>query len=102
MDYPIAFGGIGLAGLFKELNLFNDKKILQFVLGAVLASVLRYFAHVMSGIFVFGSGDPNYSAVAWSFLYNSFTFADIAICIVAGAGLFASKSFTSYLEKATV
>lgn len=102
LDYPIAFGGIGLAGLFKELNLFNDKKILQFVLGAVLASVLRYFAHVMSGIFVFGSGDPNYSAVAWSFLYNSFTFADIAICIVAGAGLFASKSFTSYLEKATV
>ncbi|MGN1043061.1 MAG: energy-coupled thiamine transporter ThiT, partial [Christensenellales bacterium] len=102
LDYPIAFGSIGLAGLFKELDIFRDKKVLQFLFGAIMVSVLRYFAHVVSGIFVFGSDDPNYTAVAWSFLYNSFTFADIAICIVAGAGLFMSKSFTSYLEKATV
>lgn len=101
LDYPVAFGAIGLAGLFKELKLFADKKILQFVFGAILASTLRYLAHVVSGIFVFGSDDPNYSAVAWSFLYNAFTFADIAVCIVAGSGLFLSKSFTNYLDKAT-
>jgi len=102
LDYPIAFGGIGIAGLFKELKVLENKQILQFIFGAIVACVLRYFAHVISGIFVWGSGNPNYTAVAWSFLYNSFTFADIAICIVAGAGLFVSKSFTAYLEKATI
>lgn len=99
LDYPIAFGAIGLAGIFHELKIFEDKKVLQFALSAVLVSILRYLAHVISGIFVFGSADPNYTAVAWSFLYNTFTFGDIAICIVAGCALFASKTFNAFLEK---
>ena len=99
LDYPIAFGAIGLAGLFHELKLFEDKKVIQFLLGAIVAVILRYFSHVISGVFVFGTGDENYTDVAWSFLYNSFAFADMAICMVAGVGIFASKSFTSFLEK---
>lgn len=100
LDYPIAFGAIGLAGLFHELKIFENKKVLQFILGAVVAVILRYLSHVVSGIFVFGSGEPeNYSAVAWSFLYNSFAFADMAICIVVGSALFASKSFTAFLDR---
>lgn len=103
LDYPIAFGAIGLSGIFHEKEMFKDKKILQFILGAIFCVILRYFAHVLSGIFVFGSGDPeNYSAVAWSFLYNAFSFADMAICIVAGGALFASKSFTAFLEKSAL
>ena len=102
LDYPIAFAAIGLAGIFREKKLFDNKKPVQFALGALLVVILRYFSHVVSGIFVFGSGDPdNYSAVAWSFLYNSFAFADIAICIVAGCALFASKSFNAFLEKSS-
>lgn len=99
LDYPIAFGAIGLAGIFHEKKIFGDKKVVQFILGAVSVVIVRYFAHVISGIFVFGSGDAKYSAVAWSFLYNTFSFADMAICIVAGGALFASRSFTSFLEK---
>lgn len=99
LDYPIAFAAIGLAGLFHDLKIFEDKKPLQFALGAIAAVILRYFSHVVSGIFVFGSGDPeNYSAVAWSFLYNSFAFADMAICIVAGCALFASKNFVRLVD----
>lgn len=101
LDYPIAFGAIGLAGILHERKILEDKKVLQFALSAIFVSVLRYFSHVISGIFVFGSSDPNYTAVAWSFLYNSFTFADIAICIVAGCTLFASKSFNAFLEKSS-
>lgn len=99
LDYPIAFCAIGLAAIFHEVGLFKKSRVLQFALGAAAVSVLRYLSHVVSGIFVFGSADPdNYSAVAWSFLYNTFTFADIAIAIVAGSALFASRSFTKLLD----
>ena len=99
LDYPIAFAAIGLAGIFREKKLFDNKKPVQFALGALLVVILRYFSHVVSGIFVFGSGDPdNYSAVAWSFLYNSFAFADMAISMVAGCALFASRNFVKLLD----
>lgn len=98
LDYPIAFGAIGLTAIFKERNIFNNKKVLQFVFGATVAVVFRYLAHVVSGIFVFGSGDPNYGAVAWSFLYNLFAFADLAIDLIAGVAMFASTSFLRLID----
>lgn len=102
LDYPIAFMAIGLTGLFHELKILEDKRPLQFALGALVAVILRYFSHVVSGIFVFGSGDPeNYGAVAWSFLYNSFTFADLAIALVAGCSLMASAQFRKLIDAQT-
>lgn len=98
LDYPIAFSAIGLSGLFKEVGLFKNKPIVNFLLGGLLAAILRYFSHVISGVFIFGSGDPNYTAVAWSFLYNSFVFADLAIALVAGSLMFASKEFVKRLD----
>lgn len=99
LDYPIAFMAIGLTGMFSDLGIFRDKKYLQFALGGLIAVIVRYFAHVISGIFVFGSADPeNYGAVAWSFLYNSFSFADMAISLGVAAILFANKGFTKLLE----
>ncbi len=99
LDYPIAFAAIGLSGLFKELNVLDGKPTIQFALGAFVGVTLRYASHVISGIFVFGSSDPNYGAVAWSFLYNAFTFADLAICLVAGIALFSSKTFTKLISR---
>lgn len=101
LDYPIAFGAIGLTGLFNEKNLFKNKAVLSFALSAIIAVVIRYFSHVISGIFVFGSGDPeNYGAVAWSFLYNSFVFADLAIALVASCALISSKYFLKTMKNA--
>lgn len=101
LDYPIAFGAIGLTGLFHEKDLFKNKAALSFAFGAILAVILRYFAHVISGIFVFGSGDPeNYGAVAWSFLYNSFAIADLAIALVAGCAIMSSKYFLKSMKNA--
>ncbi len=99
LDYPIAFGAIGLTAILKEQKLLSKYKPLQFALGALIAVSLRYLSHVVSGIFVFGSGDPSYGTVAWSFLYNAFTFADLAICLVAGCTLFMSKTFSKLLER---
>lgn len=99
LDYPIAFGAIGLAGIFYERKIFEGKRVLRFVSGALLAAILRYFSHVVSGIFVFGSGNPDYGVIAWSFIYNTFTFVDIAVAIAAGSVMLASKSFTGYLKR---
>ncbi|HKL94453.1 MAG TPA: energy-coupled thiamine transporter ThiT [Clostridia bacterium] len=102
LDYPIAFAAIGLTGLFKEIGLFKSKAVLQFAFGAIIAVILRYFSHVVSGIFIWGSGNPeNYSAVAWSFLYNSFAFADLAVALIAGCLLFSSRAFVRQLDVAT-
>ena len=93
LDYPIAFAAIGLTGLLRERNIFHKSQVAQFCIGATIATIIRYLSHVISGIFVFGSGDPeNYGAVAWSFLYNAFTFADLAIVLVVAILLFASKT----------
>ncbi len=100
LDYPIAFSAIGLTGLFNEIGLFPKIKPLGFALGALIAVTLRYFSHVISGIFVFGSGDPeNYGAVAWSFLYNSFVYVDFAFDLVIGVVITASKSLMNLIEK---
>lgn len=103
LDYPIAFGAIGLTGIFSDKNIFGKKLIIQFAFGAVIAVTLRYLSHVVSGIYVFGSGDPeNYGAVAWSFLYNSFTYIDIVIALVAGCALLSSKHFVKAMNNAVI
>lgn len=104
LDYPIAFGMIGFTGIFHELGFFKKKPVIAFLLGAVLAVLLRYFSHVTSGIFAFSIyAKGGYSAVAWGFLYNTFAFADMAIALVVGIMLFGSKSFSRMLdEKATI
>ena len=98
LDYPIAFAALGVAGMFKEIGLFKNKQVVGFALGAFIAGILRYFSHVISGVFIFGSADASYTAVAWSFLYNSFVFADLAIALVAGLMMFTSKAFVARLE----
>lgn len=100
LDYPLAFGAIGLTGILKERSVLNGRPFAQFALGGLIVEMIRYASHVVSGIFVFGSGDPeNYGAVAWSFLYNAFTFADFAIVLAIAALLFASASFKRLLNE---
>lgn len=102
LDYPVAFGMLGLAGLFRELNVIK-KPIPSFIAGAVLAGVMRYISHVLSGIFAFASYvGEGYSTIAWGFLYNTFTLADTAIVIVVGVLLLSNKTFRRLInEKST-
>ena len=53
LDYPLAFGLIGVSGIFMEKGVFKDKKVVAFLLGGVIAVVLRYACHVCSGVFAF-------------------------------------------------
>ena len=53
LDYPLAFCLIGVSGIFMEKGVFKNHKILAFLLGGVIAVVLRYACHVCSGVFAF-------------------------------------------------
>jgi len=95
LDYPIAFAGIGLAGILRSTKL---KPVLAFVLGALIASVLRFASHFISGVFAFGSYSESYESLSpllYSLVYNStFVFPDAGISIVIGTILMFSKSFS--------
>ena len=96
LDYPVAFSMLGMAGVLSKTKLPTAVK---FSLGAVISAVLRYSSHVVSGIFAFGAYAPEgYSVVGWSFLYNLFVFADIALAVAVGAVLVSNKQFNRFLE----
>jgi thiamine transporter len=61
LEYPVAFGVIGLAGLFKGNEL----------IGAVVGLGLRFLAHAIAGV-VFWSeyAPPGMSPVLYSVIYN--------------------------------
>jgi len=104
LDYPIAFAGIGLAGIFRDVGLFKSKPVLSVVLGAVVGGAFRYASHIVSGIFAFSSyaiyaGFDN--AVLYSFVYNTYVLIDIALVIAASIPLFASKNFRMQLNAIT-
>ena len=99
LDYPIAFGAIGLAGMFKDVKLIKSPA-LKFALGALVAVALRYVAHVLSGYYVFSSWAwEGYSALAYSVVYNSFCFVDLAVLLFPAIAMFSSKAFTRQLEQ---
>ncbi len=105
LDYPLAFGMVGISGIFIEKKVFKIKSrvdvnnVLGFACGAVIAITGRYICHVLSGIFAFASYSTMTSALAYSLSYNSFAFVDLAIAMAAGIVLFMSKAFVSQMSK---
>lgn len=105
LDYPLAFGMIGLSGIFFERTPLKKKPVFAFVCGAIIAVVLRYACHICSGTFAFGADAAYYGFEGkffyYSLAYNSFTIVDLAIDIVAGVLLFLSKAFRNQMTLAT-
>lgn len=92
LDYPIAFGVIGLAGIGRKFKFLKGNVLLEFAVGLFIGCALRYVAHSISGYFVFGGGQVGWAVLKYSLVYNSFVFVDYAIDLVVSAMLFASKS----------
>ena len=99
LDYPIAFAGIGLAGLFAHFKPLEKLPQIQFALGAVLGSLFRFVSHVLSGVFAFSEYSTLDNVWAYSLAYNSFVFVDIAIVVVVGVLVFSSKTFVKEVRK---
>lgn len=99
LDYPVAFAAIGLAGMFRSVKAFENKPQIAFALGGVVASLLRFLSHILSGVFAFSEYAGDQNPWIYSMGYNSFVFIDIAIVIVVGVIVFSSKSFMTYVNK---
>lgn len=72
-DYILAFGVLGLTGLFKN----SGKKVGVFVFGIIFACFLRYICHSLSGVIFFKeyaeawfSENPSSFAYGSVFLYS--------------------------------
>ena len=101
LDYPIAFSMVGFAGVFGNIKALDKVPQVKFTLGAILVGILRFFSHVLSGVFAFGAyavGKGYSNFWIYSTAYNSFVFVDLVLVIVAGALLFTSKSFNKQLK----
>ena len=84
LDYPIAFGMIGLAGLFakKEMPL-----LLSLSAGIVLASIGRLVAAVLSGVLFFAeyAEGTGLSPLMYSISYNaSYMVPETLITVLLG------------------
>lgn len=99
LDYPIAFAAIGVAGMFANIKKLEKLPQIQFALGALTASVLRFIAHVLSGVFAFSEYSTLDNVWAYSMGYNSFVFIDIAIVIAAGVLVFSSRAFVKQARR---
>ena len=64
MDYPVAFGAVGLAGLTRNSSNGLTK-------GYIIGLIGRYICAVLSGVIFFGEYAPEgFNAWTWSLWYN--------------------------------
>ena len=77
LDYPLAFGALGLAGLFKPT-------VRGAVLGATVAVFARFVCHFLSGVIFFVSYAPEgWNPYLYSAAYNAaYLVPSLAIAIV--------------------
>ncbi|MBR2717776.1 MAG: energy-coupled thiamine transporter ThiT [Clostridia bacterium] len=80
LDYPIAFGAIGLAGLFSK----SKNTYVGLTLGSIAASLGRLIAAVASGVLFFAEYAPEgMSPIAYSLGYNaSYMVPECIVCVV--------------------
>ncbi|MFC1803216.1 energy-coupled thiamine transporter ThiT [Thermoproteota archaeon] len=74
LDYPLAFGVLGLAGLFKK----------QPLVGVVVSLASRFVSHYISGIVFFGYNAPEgMSPMVYSAVYNGvFMLPEMVISLI--------------------
>ncbi len=69
LDYVVAFAVIGVAGILRDRLGYQN---LELTCGALLACILRYACHVISGATVWaGLSIPTAGALIYSFAYNA-------------------------------
>ncbi len=98
LDYPVAFAGIGLAGILRSVKL--DAR-LTFTLGALIAASFRLLSSFLSGVFAFGTFASYYdmtSPYLYSITYNAmYILPDAALSIIVGLLLMSSKTVLKML-----
>lgn len=71
LDYPIAYGLLGLAGVAYILNKNNRNNYISLSIGIILAILGRLISHVLSGVVFFSEYAGSQNAWLYSIIYNS-------------------------------
>ena len=93
LDYLVAFGLIGLAGLFKNFRY-------SLIYASVFAGVLRFAVHFISGIVLWGEYMPDTfdNVYIYSLVYNgSYMLPETIILVIVSVLLYASKPLKKYI-----
>ena len=85
--------------MFAKIKKLEKLPQVQFALGAIVAAVLRFAAHVLSGVFAFSEYSTLDNVWAYSLGYNAFVFPDIAIAIAVGVIILSVKPFISQVKR---
>lgn len=87
LDYILAFGVLGLSGLFYRIS---GKKVFSAPLSAFIVTALRYVCHILSGILIWGVyAEEGQSVLAYSLIYNgTYMLPEIIISTVVTTLLF--------------
>lgn len=68
LDYILAFGVLGLSGIFYRIS---GKKRFSASFSAFIVTLLRYVCHILSGILIWGVyAEEGQSVFAYSLIYN--------------------------------
>lgn len=101
LDYPVAFGLLGLAGVmsalwWREFDAHQPVRgaFVALVPGVLIAVLLRFLAHFVSGVVFFASFAGDRPVWLYSAAYNSFTLVAGAITLVAVLALVPTLSRT--------
>lgn len=95
LDYPVAFGLVGLAGLFSATwHAASSRSAARalwagIVPGVALGALGRYAAHVVSGLVYFSSYavQAGQAPLVYSLAYNSFVLVSAVACGVVAAAV---------------
>lgn len=94
LDYPLAFGALGLSGLFR-----NRKYGLQ--IGCIVGILGRFICSFLSGVIFFGSSAPEgFNGVTWSIVYNITYLGVEGVMTIVLVSIPAVKNLIDRLDKA--
>lgn len=89
LDYVVAFGVIGLAGIFDKCI---KNRPVSIAVGSVFATLLRLACHFVSGWIIWEALWPNelgWASPLWSLAYNaSYMIPEMIITTVAAVALY--------------
>lgn len=87
LDYPIAFGLLGLSGLYKNIKRYElQNKVIEYlgaILGIFIAILGRFFSHVLAGVVFFSENAADIDSWLYSLGYNgSYLSLELVISII--------------------
>jgi len=114
LDYVVGYSALIAFGIFSyKRNIIKRadydcngnaikrhilSKHLNFFIAFGIYFVIRYIAHVLSGVlFFYMYADTGFTGLTWALFYNLFFVADATIAVIGGVILLNSKAFNRFM-----